>query len=185
MFPFTYVQLKGSRLKKNDKSKHSEHCWTKPMFSFLTLCCKKDSLQWFSELAASQWLLLLLARGFAGALGTPRAGGHPRATAGHSRSYFRSCTRPPTVPSPAAGGDWMSPELSSGCSALCAGDQTARGTVQLSSILHPKNSNYSSVLAVGPYVSYHVACHDHFSKLITFHCAEHSHYLASLSVPSV
>lgn len=92
MFPFTYVQLKGSRLKKkNDKSKHSEHCWTKPMFSFLTLCCKKDSLQWFSELAASQWLLLLLAQGFAGALGTPRAGGHPRATAGHSRSYFRSC----------------------------------------------------------------------------------------------
>lgn len=97
MFPFTYVQLKGSRLKKNDKSKHSEHCWTKPMFSFLTLCCKKDSLQWFSELAASQWLLLLLAQGFAGALGTPRAGGHPRATAGHSRSYFRSCLSGPDL----------------------------------------------------------------------------------------
>lgn len=85
-------------------------------------------------------------------------------------------------PSLAADHDWGSPERSAWC---CTLYRWTSSTAQLSCILQPKNTNSSSFLAVGLYVLHHMAYHEHFGKLITFHCAKHTHYLASLSVPSV
>lgn len=140
----------------------------------------------FSDLAIPQQLLLLLALGFLQSLGTPRAGGHPQAAAGRSRSCFSFHFPGPffrrLASSPDADHDWESPEHSAWC---CTLYRWTNSTAQLFSILQTKDANSSSFLAVDPYVLHHVACHECFGKLITFHCAKHSHYLASLSVPSV
>lgn len=150
----------------------------------------------FSELAASQWLLLLLVQGHSGffrALGTPRCSWSPKSHCWLLQDQFLILffrTRLKIVPCPAAGclnEPWVF------FWKQCSLYGWPNSTWYCPAFWHPTSKEFkllliSTFLPSGPYMLYHGSCHEHYSRFpctITFHCAKRSRYLASLSVPSV
>lgn len=185
MFRFTYMHLKGFGLKKNDKSKCFEDGWTNTLFFILNTLLWKRSLAVIFRSGHSPAAAALTGSGLSAGSGHSKGRWSPTSCCRLLQELFHFpffSTRLRLEPSLAADHGWGSPERSAWC---CTLYRWASSTAQLSCILQPKNTNSSSFLAVGPYVLHHMAYHEHFGKLITFHCAKHTHYLASLSVPSV
>lgn len=145
----------------------------------------------FSELAASQWLLLLLARGHSGfsrAFGTPGCSWSPNCWLFQDWFlilFFRTTLK--IVPCPAA--DWLNEPWVFFWMQCCL-YRWPNSMWHCPAFWHSASKEFklpliSTFIPSGAYMLYHGFHHEHFSRLSTFHCAKHSRYVASLSVPSV
>lgn len=150
------------------------------MFSFLTLCWEKDELR-CSALAVPQWLLLLLMHGHSGlsrALGTPRCSWSLKSHSWPLQEWFLIPffrTRPKIVPCPAS--DWLTDWAPSVLVNSALSVQVSKQPLMLPSFLASYTWEFkllliSAFLPSGPWMLYQGSCHEHLSRLITFHLAK-------------